>query len=158
MKTCEGCNKYSILIAKYQEPFLTECFKHMSKIGEGIPGIEKLCTARNRKVFNNGFGSFLTLLAKFDCHRQRAISSIAFFLFSPLIHNSNMNYCFAKRVAPAIWSKIESQMQRGRQNAVSNYVSQIWKILTMRRNSSVDSPKHPFSQKMYSLVVNTAQQ
>ena len=84
----------------------------MSKIGEGIPGVEKLCTARNREVFNNGIGSFLTLLAKFDCHRQRAISSIAFF-FSPLIHNSNMNYCFAKRAAQAIWSKIESQMQRG---------------------------------------------
>ena len=100
-------------------PQLVWIFKHrvmmMGKIGEGIPGVEKLCTARNRKVFNNEIGSFLTLLAKFDCHRQRAISSIAFSLFSPLIHNSNMNYCFAKRVAPAIWSKIESQMQRGRQ-------------------------------------------
>ena len=85
----------------------------MGKIWAGIPGVEKLCTARNRKVFNNEIGSFLTLLAKFDCHRQRAISSIAFSLFSPLIHNSNMNYCFAKRAAQAISSKIESQMQRG---------------------------------------------
>ena len=83
------------------------------KLGEAIPDVEKLCTAQNRKVFNNGIGSFLTLLAKFDCHRQRAISSIAFFLFSPRMHNSNMNYCFVKRTAPAIWSKIESQMQRG---------------------------------------------
>ena len=96
MKTCEGCNKYLILIANQQEPLL--------------------------------------------------------------IQKSNMNYCFVKRAAPAIWSKIESQMQRGRQNAISNYLSQIWKILTMRRNSSADSPKHALSQKMYSLVVKNAQQ
>ena len=81
----------------------------MGEIEEAISGVKKLCTERNRKVFNNGIGSFLTLLAKFDCHRQRAISSIAFF-FSPLIHNSNMIYCFAKRAAPAICSKIESHM------------------------------------------------